>query len=136
TEIYRLAIQNNWTIRMPKSVPTLVTDSFASFIPVFIILFVLFGIRIIFEVTSFSHLNNFIYVTLQAPMSRIGGSYFATAIVGFLVNLLGFFGLHGQNIVFSTTEPIWRLMSVENLTAFQQGEELPNIITYEFVSFF
>src|SRR5699024_4323074 len=33
-------------------------------------------------------------------------------------------------------EPIWRLMSVENLTAFQQGEELPNIITYEFVSFF
>lgn len=136
TELYRLIIQNNWTIKMPKSVPDLVSDSFASFIPVFFILFIFFGIRFLFELTPYKYFNNFIYSTLQTPMSIISGTFLATALVGFLVHLFWFFGLHGQNIVFAAVEPIWRVLSVENLESFQNGEDLPNIITYEFVSFF
>lgn len=136
TELYRLAIQRNWTIKMPDSVPKLVSDSFFSFVPVAIVLLAAFLIRIGFSFTDFGSLNNFIYQMLQKPLTMLGASLFATIVVSVLINLFWFFGLHGHIIVGSVMVPVWTALSAENLAAFQAGTELPNIITGQFIDFF
>lgn len=136
TEIYRFAIQHNWTIKMPSSVPKLVSDSFFSFIPIAIALLAAFAIRVIFEGTSFETFNNLIYEILQKPLTSLGTSLPATIIVGVLVNLFWFFGLHGHVIVGSAMVPIWNAQSFDNLEAFQNGGELPHIVTGQFTDFF
>lgn len=136
TEIYRFAIQHNWTIKMPSSVPKLVSDSFFSFIPIAIALLSAFAIRVIFEGTTFETFNNLIYEILQKPLTSLGTSLPATIIVGVLVNLFWFFGLHGHVIVGSAMVPIWNAQSFDNLEAFQNGGELPHIVTGQFTDFF
>lgn len=136
TEIYRFAIQHNWTIKMPSSVPKLVSDSFFSFIPIAIALLSAFAIRVIFEGTTFETFNNLIYEILQKPLTSLGTSLPATIIVGVLVNLFWFFGLHGHVIVGSAMVPIWNAQSFDNLEAFQNGAELPHIVTGQFTDFF
>lgn len=136
TEIYRLAIHKNWTIKMPSSVPKLVSDSFFSFIPVGLALLSAFIIRVGFSYTQFETVNNFIYKVIQMPLTSLGSSLLATVIVGILVNLFWFFGLHGHVIIASIMVPIWNTLSFENLSAFQSGNELPNIINGQFADFF
>lgn len=136
TEIYRYAIQHNWTIKMPNSVPKLVSDSFFSFIPIAVALIVAFVIRTLFEATSFETVNNLIYQVLQKPLTSLGTSLPATLIVGVLVNLFWFFGLHGHVIVGSVMVPIWNAQSFDNLSAFQAGKELPHLVTGQFTDFF
>ncbi|MBP1042736.1 PTS sugar transporter subunit IIC [Vagococcus sp. BWB3-3] len=136
TEIYRYAIQHNWTIKMPSSVPKLVSDSFFSFVPIAVALLVAFVIRMIFQGTSFETVNNLIYQMLQKPLTSLGTSLPATIIVGVLVNLFWFFGLHGHVIVGSVMVPIWNTQSFANLQAFQAGESLPHIVTGQFTDFF
>ncbi|MBO0411286.1 PTS sugar transporter subunit IIC [Enterococcus hulanensis] len=136
TEIYRYAIQHNWTIKMPSSVPKLVSDSFFSFIPIAVALIAAFAIRMIFEATPFETVNNLIYQMLQKPLTSLGTSLPATIIVGILVNLFWFFGLHGHVIVGSVMVPIWNAQSFDNLAAFQAGKELPHLVTGQFTDFF
>lgn len=136
TEIYRYAIQHNWTIKMPSSVPKLVSDSFFSFIPIAVALIAAFAIRMIFEATPFETVNNLIYQVLQKPLTSLGTSLPATIIVGILVNLFWFFGLHGHVIVGSVMVPIWNAQSFDNLAAFQAGKELPHLVTGQFTDFF
>ncbi len=136
TEIYRYAIQHNWTIKMPSSVPKLVSDSFFSFVPIAVALLVAFVIRMIFQSTSFETVNNLIYQMLQKPLTSLGTSLPATIIVGVLVNLFWFFGLHGHVIVGCVMVPIWNTQSFANLQAFQGGESLPHIVTGQFTDFF
>lgn len=136
TEIYRYAIQHNWTIQMPSSVPKLVSDSFFSFVPIAVALIAAFAIRMGFQTTSFETVNNLIYQMLQKPLTSLGTSLPATIIVGVLVNLFWFFGLHGHVIVGSVMVPIWNTQSFENLQAFQAGKALPHIVTGQFTDFF
>ena len=46
------------------------------------------------------------------------------------------FGLHGQIIVNTVFDPIWYSLNNENLEAFKAHQELPNIITKQFVDTF
>lgn len=136
TEVYRTAIQRKWTIKMPSSVPQLVSDSFSSFIPVVCALMVAFFIRVGFDQVSYGSLNNFVYQLLQQPLTLLGSSLPATIVVAVLINLFWFFGLHGHVIVGSVMVPVWTAQAAENLAAFQSGKDLPNIVTTQFIDFF
>lgn len=60
----------------------------------------------------------------------------ATLIVVFFVQLLWFFGLHGQIIVNSVMDPIWNTLMLENLDAYETGQELPHIVTKPFIEMY
>lgn len=137
TEIYRLIVTKGMVIRMPSSVPTMVSDSFISLIPVGAVIIVSFLIQVIFRWTPFETANGFVYQMIQIPISRIGSSFPAFLIAGILCNLFWFFGLHGNSIVYnSVLSPIYKSLSMENLMAFQAHQALPNIITEEFAFYF
>lgn len=132
-ELYKRAVLKGWTIKMPDSVPPAVSRSFSALIPAFLTLTLFLVIRIIFSLTPFGNIHDFIFKTIQTPMMKLGGGFPATIFAIIMIQLLWFFGLHGQVIVNSVLDPVWNTLSLENFEAFQAGKELPNIITKQFM---
>ncbi len=132
-EIYRKVVQKGWTIKMPDSVPPAVAKSFSALIPGFVTLSVFLIVRIIFSLTPYGNIHDFIYLVIQTPMVKLGGGIVATVIAIIFIQVLWFFGLHGQTIVNSVLDPVWNTLSLQNLEAYQAGKELPNIITKQFI---
>lgn len=136
-EIYRTIIQKNWTIKMPPGVPDAVSRSFSSLIPAFITLSFFLIVRIAFVFTPWGNIHDFVYKIIQAPLMVLGSGLVATLIAIFFVQLFWFFGLHGQIIVNSVLDPIWRALSLENFQAYQAGaKHLPHIVNKQFMDTF
>lgn len=135
-ELYRFFIRKNWTIKMPQGVPDAVSKSFSSLIPITLTLTFFLIVRIIFSYTPFDTVQNFIYTIIQEPLTVLGSGLGATIVAVLLAQIFWFFGLHGQIIINSVFDPIWYALNDENFQAFQAGEELPNIITKQFIDTF
>ena len=105
-ELYRKAVLRGWTIKLPDSVPPAVLKSFSALIPAFLTLTVFLVVRILFSLTSFNNIHDFIFTTIQTPLIKLGGGLFATIIAILMIQLLWFFGLHGQVIVNSVLDPV------------------------------
>lgn len=132
-ELYKRIVLKGWTIKMPDSVPPAVSRSFSALIPAFLTLTIFLVVRILFSLTPFGNIHDFIFKTIQTPMMKLGGGLPATIFAIIMIQLLWFFGLHGQVIVNSVLDPVWNTLSLENFEAFQAGKELPNIITKQFM---
>lgn len=134
--LYSVIVKKNWTIKMPPSVPPAVSKSFAALIPAVITLSIFLIVRIVFTFTPWGNVHDFVYEIIQSPLTNLGKGLVATLIAIFTIQLLWFFGLHGQIIVNSVMDPIWNTLSLENFTAFQAGLELPNVVTKQFIETF
>lgn len=133
TEIYRLVIQRDIVIKMPDGVPPAVARSFTALIPGFIIITLIWLIRILIEMTSYESIHTLITNIIAAPLGALGGSLFGGLIAMTVVLLLWACGLHGTNIVLAgVMAPIYYAAMDENRLAYQAGEELPNIFTMQF----
>lgn len=135
-ELYRLFVQKEWTIKMPAGVPDAVSRSFSALIPITLTLSVFLIIRILFSFTPFETVQNFIYTVIQEPLTVLGSGLPATVFAVLLIQIFWFFGLHGQIIINSVFDPIWYALNDQNLTAFQAGTELPNVVTKQFIDTF
>lgn len=136
TRIYVWVIKKNWTIKMPDGVPPTVAKSFAALIPSFIVLGIFLIVRVIFNYTPWGNIHDFIYTIIQMPLTSLGSGLFATLIAIFAIQILWFFGLHGQIIVNSVLDPIWNTLSLENYEAFVAHKDVSNIITKQFIESF
>lgn len=136
TRVYVWAIKKNWTIKMPEGVPPTVAKSFAALIPGCLVFVVALIVRVIFTYTPWGNVHDFIYQIIQMPLTALGSGLGATLVAIFAIQVLWFFGLHGQIIVNSVLDPIWNTLSLENYEAFNSGSHLPNIITKQFIETF
>lgn len=93
-------------------------------------------LRIVFSFTPFDTIQNFIYTLIQEPLTALGSGLPATIIAVLLIQVFWFFGLHGQIIINSVFDPIWYALNNENLQAFQAGQEIPNVVTKQFIDTF
>ncbi len=134
TKIYIVLTKKGITIKMPESVPPVVSNSFGSLIPGFaaIIFFVI--VSSIFKATSFGSMHQFIYTFLQVPLQGVGGNIISIIILWTFAQVLWFFGIHGTLVIYSVVLPIFTAMDVAQLSAFAAGEALPNITGRAFVS--
>jgi PTS system cellobiose-specific IIC component len=135
-EIYQRLEAKGPTIKMPDSVPPAVAKSFAALIPASGTLVLFLLIRIIFSFTPFGDAHSFIYTLLQVPLTKLGSSIVAIVISVMLIQILWFFGLHGQIIVNGVFDPITIPLGLANVAALNAGQELPNIITKSFLDTF
>lgn len=136
TEIYRFIIQKNIIIKMPDGVPPAVSKSFVALIPGFIVITLIWVLRLLVEQTDFQSLHNIIGEVLGKPLGILGGSLIGSLVAVFLVQLLWSCGLHGASIVGGVMGPIWLSAMDANRLAFQGGETLPNIFTQQFFDIF
>ncbi|MGI6109844.1 MAG: PTS cellobiose transporter subunit IIC [Eubacteriaceae bacterium] len=134
--LYCFFTKKNWTIKMPEQVPPAVAKSFAALIPAFLTLCVFLLINIVFTFTPWGNVHDFIYKMIQAPLMGLGDSLGATVIAIFFVQLLWWFGLHGQILVNSVLDPIWNALMLENQAAFAAHQTLPHIVTKPFMETF
>ena len=122
-----LFIQNDWRIKLPESVPPMVTKTFDALLPGAVIGFVAMTVSYLFDLTSFGSLHQCVYSLLQEPFKGIGGSLGAIIVVSLVQQVLWFFGIHGTNVILPLVRPLWVAMDAENLAALEAGLALPNI---------
>lgn len=127
--IYKFVLNLGWVIKMPEGVPPAVSKAFNAMIPAFIVAIVFSLVRSAFAITTFKSFNLFIYTVLQAPLLKIGNSPIAFALLVFLCSLFWFFGIHGGQIVMPILSAIYMPMAMENLTALQAGQAMPNVLS-------
>jgi PTS system cellobiose-specific IIC component len=132
TEIYRKVIQKNIIIKLPDGVPPAVARSFVALIPAFVVITVVWLIRLLIEVTPFESVHNIVSTILAAPLNALGGTLVGALVAVFFVQLLWSTGIHGAAIVGGVMGPIWLSLMDQNRAAFQAGQELPNVITQQF----
>lgn len=137
TEIYRFVVKKNLIIKLPDSVPEMVSRSFSALIPgVIIVAFslVINGVC----VASGRSLHEIIYSVLQIPLQKLTSSVGAISIVSALNGLLWWFGIH-PTVVNSIMYPLLNANSAENLELFKAGKltlETGNIGTVQMLDQF
>lgn len=135
-EIYVRITKKGIVIKMPEGVPDAVARSFGALIPAISTLTIFLMLNALVSGVFTTNLHDVIYTVIQKPLVGLGSSLPATLVSLFFVQILWFFGLHGQIIVNSVMDPIWNTLALENLDAFKAGEALPHIITKPFMETF
>ncbi|SEI96708.1 PTS system, cellobiose-specific IIC component [Propionispira arboris] len=134
-KIYSYIYHKNMIIKMPESVPPVVSKPFESIIPIGLTLLIFLGARLLIEQTDFGTLQNMIYTLLTKPLLGLGGNIWVVLFLFVISQILWFFGIHGTSAVIV---PIWKpvatVMMVENLDAFNAGLPLPYLMTYAFMA--
>lgn len=133
--IFTWVYRKGWTIKMPKGVPPAVTDSFAALVPSAFVLTVFFFVRIGFELTSFGTAHQFVLEILQTPLKGMGDTLAANVIYSFACTFLWFFGINGPAVA-NSVYFIPKVLTIEQLAAFEAGSPLPYIFTDPFSNFF
>lgn len=124
--IYIFVIQKGWVLKMPESVPPKVAQSFTPIFAGFFVALVSLVIAAIFKATSYGNIHEFVTKVVQAPLTNMGSSLAFFVGLYMLMNLCWFFGIHGA-AVYAAAQPIVNAINLANLTAFQNGQPLPNM---------
>ncbi|KMY21996.1 PTS cellobiose transporter subunit IIC [Bacillus sp. FSL K6-4563] len=135
-EIYRYFVQKKFVINMPQGVPPAVAKSFAALIPATLTLTTFLLINIIITQGFKTNMHDLIYHAIQAPLVGLGSGIIPTLIAVFFIQILWFFGLHGQIIINSVMDPIWNTLSIQNLESYTKTGEVPNIISKQFIEIY
>lgn len=136
-ELYCRISLANITIKMPESVPPMISQSFIAIIPGAVPLLLCNIIRYIFTYTDYKNAIEFVYQILQQPLMGLGGTLPAVIIAVFMTQLFWWFGLHGTLLINSIIDPIMASLALQNYEAYKSGtENLPNIINTTFMGVF
>lgn len=135
-EMYRWAVQRDFTIKMPAGVPPAVSRSFSALIPTLMTLSVFLIINIVVTQLFKTNMHDVVYHAIQAPLVGLGSGIVPTLIAIFVTQILWFFGLHGQIIINSVMDPIWNTLSLENLNAYMDKGEVPHVISKQFIEIY
>ncbi len=118
---------------MPDGVPPTVTKSFTAIIPGFVVIILIWLLRLLVEnLTSFDSFHSLIQTILAQPLTNLGTSFAGTLLVFVIINLLWCIGLHGSIIANSVMLPIWLQLTSENAASLAAGEPVKNIVSAEF----
>lgn len=134
--LFQYFVNKNIVIKMPESVPPAVSKSFAALIPGSLILFIAFIFAFLIDLSAFENAHMLLATVLAGPLGFIGGTLAGAILTVFLNSLFWFMGIHGGNIVGSITGPIFLANTDANRVAFQNGQELPHILTSQFFDMF
>lgn len=122
--LYVKLLRKNLVLKLPASVPPMVTQSLAPTFIAMIIFSLVFGIKYGISVTSYGDIFTLLTRVISKPVSAFGASPIALIIVFTLMNLIWFFGIH-PNTLLSVYMPILMVASISNQEAFLKGETLP-----------
>lgn len=89
TEVYRLIVKKNIIIKMPDGVPPAVSKSFIALIPGFIVITVIWLLRIFVEMTSFASIHGLVNDIVGAPLSLLGGTLVGSVIAELFIMMFG-----------------------------------------------
>lgn len=133
TEIFRFFYVRNIVIKMPENVPDAVTKSFTALIPGFVILLFWGFISFLSVKLGYDSIFDMIVKLVSTPLLFVGTGIVATIIAVIANSLFWAIGIHGGQIVGAIMSPIWLTAADQNRIAYEQGQQLPHIITSTFM---
>lgn len=130
--VFAFAVKRNWKIKMPDSVPEMLSKPFEAVVPVFIVAAIFLALRAGLAMTSYGNLQNFIYTIVQIPLVGLGNSFGAMVISMLVLLLLWWVGIHGTSVVLSVMMVLWMEPAVTNLNNYMAGEPVTLVTSYMF----
>ncbi|MHC5228309.1 PTS sugar transporter subunit IIC [Enterococcus sp. LJL99] len=136
--IYSWFLRHDIRIKLPEAVPENVANSFTALIPAAVIITGAMFVYIFFDLVLDTTFFDFIYKVLQSPLQGVTDSLGGALVLGSLIPLFWFFGVHGSTIVGGIMGPILQANSLENTDIINSGKELTianggHIVTQQFL---
>ncbi len=119
-------------IRMPDTVPPNVAASFSALIPAIITTTAIATFGFVFHQITGMYLYDAVYRVVQQPLERVVQSLPGILLLMFVAQLFWVIGIHGNQMIKPIREPLLLGAITVNMSAFEQGKEVPNIITMPF----
>ncbi|WEV50643.1 PTS transporter subunit EIIC [Lactobacillus sp. ESL0731] len=132
----KLSHNKKLVIKMPDSVPSMVSSSIEPLLIGIIIFITVFIVRVIFDYSSFGNVFDFVNKLITTPLLHVGGSPITLILIMALSNLLFTFGIHPAAIQ-SVIIPLVISMMVGSAPAFQAGKTIPylsNLVVFAFTN--
>lgn len=124
-QITKFAVDHNWVIKMPDSVPEGILNSFNSIIPAGLNILIWYGLSIGISAISDGQLTLATLITylLSTPISYLV-SPIGMVFVVLLTQLCWFFGIHGTGVVFTAIMVPYFAAYATNAALAAQGQPL------------
>lgn len=122
--IYCVLTDKNLQIKMPDSVPPMVSQAISPMLIAMIIVGIMFVIKYVCSLTPYGNVFTLVNTIVGKPITSIGSSPVALMMVYFLMNLFWFFGIH-PNAILMCYMPVLMAAGAANTQAFLDGQELP-----------
>ena len=123
-------------IKMPEGVPPAVAKSFAALFPSIITLSIFALLKVFTVLAGVTDIHALVNDIVQAPLLKLANSMGSALTIAFVNHLLWFFGLHGSNILEPVMQTVFMQTLDANISAFQAGAAIPNIVTKPFFDAF
>lgn len=127
TRLYAFLSSKKLIVKLPDSVPAMVTESLAPVFVVTIIFVLIFGLRVLFGLTASGSIFKFFVDVVAAPLDSLATSPISIIIIMELLSVLWFFGIHNA-VLQGPVSVITMTMIVSNITAYQHGKPLPYLV--------
>lgn len=122
--LYCKLMKMNLVLKLPESVPPMVSQSMAPTFVAMIIFTLMFAIKFACTLTPWGDVFTMISTFIGAPITAIGSSPWALMLVYVLMDLVWFFGIH-PNAVLMPYMPVLVAVGLANQEAFTNGQALP-----------
>lgn len=135
SKLYSVLKKRGMYLRLPDSVPEMVSKSLSPTFIAMTIFIIIVAIRIAFGFTSYGNAFDFINQIIGKPIMALGTSAWSLIIIYGLSNLLWCFGIH-PSAPTSVLVPVFLTAFTANIQSFQSGEVLPYltfVIAYKYV---
>ncbi len=126
--LYVHMMNKNIKIKLPDSVPTMVSDSLSPAIVSTTILTIVFIIRVALSYTSYHDVFTLVSTLVSEPIMNVGANPVAVIIVYTFAGICWFFGIHPTAIT-SAFLPVMIMTSQANIAAYLAGESMPYVVT-------
>lgn len=126
--------KQSFTIRLPESVPKIVSKSFAVLLPVVFSVFLTSAIGMIFLLTVNMTMFDAITAFIQAPLTKALTGLPGYLLIYIIANLLWCLGINGTSVLSAVTTPVLLSALLANTEAHTAGAAMPNVINASFAS--
>lgn len=127
-EFMHFAYKHNIIIRLPKVVPSGIAQSFASLLPMTILLVFFWLLRVVIGFDL-----NAVLGLIVSPLISVSDTWYAAFICALLLQALWFVGIHGGSFtVWGVMYPFLMANIAENAASVAAGQPMPHIITEPF----
>lgn len=127
SSLYIWLSKKNITIKLPDSVPEMVSRSLApTFVAILLFVIVLI-VKYAFTLTAYGNIFDFVSAVISGPVMGFGSSPWALIGLYTFTNILWFFGIHPSPIVNIYT-PVLIAAITADVEAYLAGENLPYLV--------
>lgn len=123
-EIYRFMIVHKIRIKMPDSVPPMVSNSFETILPLFVLISVFYGLSLCAQATTGKMIPDLVQSVIT-PAINGSDSIWYQVVIHFFMQLFFWLGMHGWAILAGIMMPIQTALLAGNAEAAAAHQALP-----------